>query len=36
MFMDKHVLFCEQVYTGSQIITQGLFEKGNSERRGRG
>lgn len=31
VFMDKHVLSCEQVYTGSQIIIQGLFDERETE-----
>lgn len=29
--MDKHVLSSEQVYTGSQIISQGLFDERETE-----
>lgn len=31
MFMDKHVLSCEQVCTGSQIIIQELFDERGTE-----
>lgn len=31
VFMDKHVLSCEQEYTESQIIIQGLFDEKETE-----
>lgn len=30
-FVDKHVLSCEQVYTASLIISQGLFAERETE-----
>lgn len=31
VFMDKHVLSCEQEYTESQIIIQALFDEKETE-----